>query len=216
MRINKFIAQSTGMSRRAADAVIAHGRVTVNGSQPSTGYNVTEHDSVVLDDTLLATPVAFQTIMLNKPRAYVCSRDGQGSRTIYELIPEDLHHLKPVGRLDKYSTGLLLLTNDGDLAQELTHPSRQKTKIYEVTLNKPLAPLHQQMISDHGVMLEDGPSKFIIERTDSHYIITMHEGRNRQIRRTFDALGYYVDSLHRTNFGNYSLGNLPLGEIKQL
>lgn len=216
MRINKYIAQSTGMSRRAADAVIANGRITVNGVRPNTGYDVTDSDSVMLDDTLLAPPKTFQTILFNKPRAYVCSRDGQGSRTIYELIPEELHHLKPVGRLDKYSTGLLLLTNDGTLAHELTHPSRQKTKQYEVTLNKPLAPLHQQMISDYGVMLEDGPSKFMIERSEPKYVITMHEGRNRQIRRTFDALGYYVDSLHRTHFGPYSLGSLPSGEIKNL
>lgn len=216
MRINKFIAQATGMSRRTADDVIARGRVTINGIPVSTGYKVTEHDSVVLDDTLLAPPKALQTIMFNKPRACVSSRDGQGSKTIYDIIPPEFHHLKPVGRLDKYSTGLLLLTNDGTLAQELTHPSRQKTKIYQITLNKPLAPLHQQMISDHGVILEDGPSKFTIEKNDSKYIITMREGRNRQIRRTFDALGYYVDSLHRTNFGSYNLGDLANGEIKQL
>jgi 23S rRNA pseudouridine2605 synthase len=211
MRINKFIAQSTGMSRRAADTAIASGRVTINGQATTMGYDVTEQDSVMLDDTLIAPLKTYQTIMLNKPRGYVCSRDGQGSQTIYDLLPIEFHHLKPIGRLDKDSSGLLLMTNDGNLAHELTHPSRQKTKIYLVTLDQPLAPLHQQMISDYGVQLEDGLSKFIIDRTGSQYSIAMREGRNRQIRRTFAALGYRVKTLHRTYLGSYNLGDLKNG-----
>jgi 23S rRNA pseudouridine2605 synthase len=132
---------------------------------------------------------------------------------VYELLPSELHHLKPVGRLDKNSSGLLLLTNDGRLAQELTHPSLRKTKIYEITLDKPLQPLHRQVISDHGVLLDDGPSRFELDRIkdDTTWRITMREGRNRQIRRTFAALGYEVTALHRTNFGHYKLGELVSG-----
>ncbi len=119
--------------------------------------------------------------------------------------------MKPVGRLDKNSTGLLLVTNDGDLANQLTHPSYGKTKIYEVRLDKPLEPLHQQMITDHGIQLEDGPSKLSLHKLDDssfNWQITMSEGRNRQIRRTFEALGYEVKKLHRTAFGNYRLDGL--------
>lgn len=216
MRINKFVAQATGMSRRAADDVVAQGRVTRNGKVVAAGYDVSATDSIVLDDTLLAPPPSTQTILLNKPPGYVCSRDGQGSKTVYELLPTSLHHLKTVGRLDKYSSGIILLTNDGQLAHELTHPSRQKIKVYEVKLNIPLAPLHQQMISDYGVQLEDGPSRFTIERQESGYIVTMHEGRNRQIRRTFAALGYTVTSLHRTQFGPYTLEGTKLGSYTTL
>ena len=151
--------------------------------------------------------------MLNKPVGYVCSRNAQakGVKTIYELLPDQYKALKTVGRLDKDSTGLILLTDDGDLAHQLTHPSFAKTKEYIVELDHALAPLHQQMISDFGINLDDGPSQLLLERLNDErtkFNITMHEGRNRQIRRTFAALGYQVKSLHRTTFGSYTLGDL--------
>lgn len=96
----------------------------------------------------------------------------------------------------------------------MTHPKFRKTKVYEVELDHPLEPLHQQMISDFGVMLEDGPSKFTVVRDGTKYIATLSEGRNRQIRRTFSALGYRVKKLHRTQFGKYELGNLRPAQIK--
>jgi 23S rRNA pseudouridine2605 synthase len=100
----------------------------------------------------------------------------------------------------------------------MTHPSFHKVKKYEVELNKDLEPLHQQMINDYGIALEDGPSKLTLERPDDsdrkNWIVTMHEGRNRQIRRTFDSLGYEVEKLHRTNFGNYALGDIKPGKYK--
>lgn len=214
MRINKFVAACTGLSRRAADSAIAAGRVTVNDQQPQAGQEVKETDTVKLDDVVLHLLLK-QTIMLNKPRGYVTSREGQGAKTVYELLPPEFHHLKPIGRLDKDSSGLLLLTNDGDLAQQLTHPSNHKIKQYEVRLATPLAPLHRQMISDMGVQLEDGRSQLQLERltegNDTEWLVTMREGRNRQIRRTFSALGYTVTSLHRTVFGDYRLGKLKTG-----
>lgn len=217
MRINKFVASSSDLSRRAADAAIAEGRVLVNGQKPTMGYEVTEVDTVSLDGKAIS-PSAKTLLILNKPAGYVCSRDGQGSRTIYDLLPAEYHNLNPIGRLDKDSSGLLLLTNDGDLAQELSHPSKLKQKIYEVLLDKPLQPLHRQMISDKGVMLDDGVSKFELERLrddDEHgWRVTMHEGRNRQIRRTFKALGYEVANLHRTDFGEYTLANLKSGQLQ--
>jgi len=220
MRINKYLAQAVGMSRRTADKAVGSGRVQVNGVPASPGTDVAATDSVTFNGRVVALPANTMTIMLNKPAGYVVSRDGQGSRTIYELLPPELHKLKPVGRLDKNSSGLLLLTNDGKLAHELTHPSFQKTKVYEVELDKPLEPLHRQMISDHGVMLEDGNSKLQLERlsenNDKAWRITMHEGRNRQIRRTLQSLGYDVTKLHRTHFGTYSLGSLETGRIQEL
>jgi 23S rRNA pseudouridine2605 synthase len=123
MRLNKFIAQSTGLSRRAADAAIAQGRVSVNGREAALGKEVGESDTVVLDNSAITPAVNTVTIMLNKPVGYVCSRNGQGSKTVYDLLPPEYQQLKPVGRLDKDSSGLLLMTNDGDLAYELTHPS---------------------------------------------------------------------------------------------
>jgi 23S rRNA pseudouridine2605 synthase len=218
MRINKFVAASSDLSRRDADAAIAKGRVLVNGRPPEAGQDVTEHDSVTLDSRAITPPVNSITIMLNKPPAYVVSRDGQGAKTIYDLLPEEYQQLNPIGRLDKYSSGLLLLTNDGQLIQELTHPSRQKVKVYEVLLDKPLQPLHRQMISDYGLTLEDGVSKLQLERAkegdDIAWIVTMREGRNRQIRRTFEAVGYRVTHLHRTQFGSYQLQGLAPGKIQ--
>lgn len=252
MRLNKYIASATDLSRRKADEAIAAGQVTVNGQPAEQGQDIGEGDIVSLQGRQLHAPVVKMTIILNKPVGYVVSRQGQGSRTIYDILPPEYHHLNPVGRLDKDSSGLLLLTNDGDLANELTHPRHQKVKIYEVTLDKPLQPLHQQMISDFGVTLDDGPSKFLVTKLDSHppvilsdsarenepkgpesvpyknrsfanaqddgtlYEVQLHEGRNRQIRRTFAALGYTVQTLHRTHFGPYDLGNLRPSETQAL
>jgi 23S rRNA pseudouridine2605 synthase len=218
MRINKFVAASSSLSRRAADAAIAGGRVLVNGKLPQPGQDAGPTDTVTLDGSAITPDVKSVTIMFNKPPAIVVSRDGQGANTVYDLLPPEYRQLNPIGRLDKYSSGLLLLTNDGQLAQELTHPSHQKIKVYEILLDKPLQPLHRQMISDHGLQLEDGLSKLQLERQkeadDIAWLVTMHEGRNRQIRRTFEALGYRVTHLHRIQFGSYKLGDLAPGKIK--
>jgi len=211
MRINKYVALASHLSRRQADTAIAEGRVAVNGAAPEVGQEISDSDRVTLDG-LAITPAVKTTLILNKPVGYVVSRDGQGSQTVYDLLPPEYQHLNPVGRLDKNSSGLILLTNDGEMTQELTHPSRRKQKIYEITLDKPLQPLHRQMIQDHGIQLDDGLSKFQVERIQSgddlQWRITMFEGRNRQIRRTFAALGYEIKTLHRTQFGPYTLRNL--------
>lgn len=215
MRINKYIAQATGLGRRPADALVAQGRVAVNGVTAQSGQDIAAADLVTLDGRALNVSQSQTTLALNKPAGYIVSRKGQGGKTIYELLPPTYHHLKPIGRLDKDSSGLLLLTDDGQLAYELTHPSRQKTKVYEVTLDHPLSPLHRQMISDYGITLDDGQSKLQLDRLhegdDKQWQVTMHEGRNRQIRRTFAALGYAVPRLHRTQFGSYRLGHLASG-----
>jgi len=220
MRLNKFLAQGTTLSRRKADEAIAAGRVSMNGKPAGQGMDVSPTDVVQLDGITVEAASEVLTIMLHKPRGYVVSRYGQGSEIIYDLLPPEYQLLNPVGRLDKDSSGLLLLTNDGQLAQGLTHPSKQKIKLYEVELDKPLQPLHRQMISDQGLQLEDGVSKLQLERQrdgdDRAWAITMHEGRNRQIRRTFAALGYGVRTLHRTQFGPYTLGSLQVGKTKPL
>jgi 23S rRNA pseudouridine2605 synthase len=150
----------------------------------------------------------------------VVSRDGQGSKTIYDLLPPDFHHLKPVGRLDKDSSGLLLLTNNGQLAQELTHPKYRKMKIYEVELDKPLTSADWQKITEVGVRLEDGVSRFELHRLEKNdglkWVVTIYEGRNRQIRRSFAVLGYTVKRLHRSHFGDYFLGDLQPSDFKIL
>ena len=156
--------------------------------------------------------------MLNKPVGYVSSRKAQGEvPTLYELLPEKYQKLKTVGRLDKNSSGLILLTNDGDFAFKHTHPKFYKLKTYLVELDQTLAPLHQQEISDFGIHLEDGLSKLFLTKLDKGRLkwqVEMSEGRNRQIRRTFAALGYKVVKLHRIEFGNYQLGDLKTGEFK--
>ena len=222
MRLNKFIAHATGVSRREADELIRTGNVVVNGKAADLGCDVDPNDdTVTVNNQLVKLPTEHTTIMLNKPVGYVCSRNAQakGVKTIYELLPDQYKALKTVGRLDKDSTGLILLTDDGDLAHQLTHPSFAKTKEYIVELDHALAPLHQQMISDFGINLDDGPSQLLLERLNDErtkFNITMHEGRNRQIRRTFAALGYQVKSLHRTTFGPYTLGDLASGKWSAL
>lgn len=218
IRLNKYLALHTGTSRRQADDLIAQGKITINGTPAIIGARINEGDQVAIEGQLLSPDTSLVYIALHKPVGYVCSRRRQGdSPTIYELLPPQYHSLKPVGRLDRDSSGLILLTNDGDFAQQMTHPRYYKIKQYDVSLDKPLEPLHQQMISDFGVTLEDGPSQLTLERqTDDrlHWKVTMSEGRNRQIRRTFAALGYTVTDLHRTHFGLYELANLGKGKYQ--
>lgn len=206
------------MSRRAADIAIEKGKVTINGERASLGSPVLEGDEVKLNGKKVDVKTRHTLILLSKPVGYVCSRRQQGEyQTVYALLPEELQKLKLVGRLDRDSSGIILLTSDGDFAHRMTHPSFNKIKIYEVKLDAALQPLHRQMISDYGVMLPDGVSKFELERInegdDTYWRISMHEGRNRQIRRTFQALGYEVIGLHRTNFGDYALHDIS-GDIK--
>ncbi len=219
MRINKYIALHSAESRRSADRLVDEGVVQVNGSAVSAGYDVQPADSVTVNGKQLHSGTAIQTVLFNKPAGYIVSRDGQGGRTIYDLLPEAYKQLKPIGRLDKNSSGLLLLTNDGSLAEQLTHPRYGKQKTYHILLDKDLQPLHHQMIADIGITLEDGPSKLQLERIEEgnskRWVVRMSEGRNRQIRRTFEALGYNVVRLHRTQFGPYMLPDtLPKGSCQ--
>ena len=265
LRLNKFLAERLGVSRREADELIAAGKITINGRVATIGEkialsrkrektnfnsfserrrednisegNVDKNPKVCYNGEIVPFETVFLYLAFNKPIGYVCSRRAQGSSpTIYNLLPKKYHHLKTVGRLDKDSSGLILLTNDGDFAFKMTHPKFRKNKVYEVELDKPLEPLHQQMISDYGVNLEDGPSQFkIIKKLEelpfedhklgrapssvsekgnpqASYVVILSEGRNRQIRRTFAALGYNVTKLHRTSFGKFELNDLKPGK----
>ncbi len=217
IRLNKFIANKTGLSRRYVDSLIEKNLVTVNQANAGLGHKLKPGDVINFSDpktnkkysliSEISEPEKPTVLVLNKPVGYVCSRDGQGSPTIYDLLPESFSDLKIAGRLDKDSSGLVLMTNSGDIIDQLTHPKYHKAKIYNITLDKDLEPLHQQMISDKGITLDDGLSRFMIDRGKdlSELTITMYEGRNRQIRRTFEALGYKVIKLHRTSLGNYDL-----------
>ena len=219
MRLNKWIAANTTYSRRGADELIGSGRVIVNGKTASMGMQVEPGDAVHVDQKLVhERKAASFTLMINKPVGYVCSRKGQGAPTVYSLLPLKYHHLDIVGRLDKESSGLLLLTSDGVLHQQLTHPSYQKEKRYTVALDKPLKPQDEEVILT-GVTLSDGMSKLVLGTIGNarlEWEVRMHEGRNRQIRRTFAVLGYTITGLHRTQFGPYKLGRLEIGKISEV
>lgn len=215
-RLNKHLALQLGVSRRQADELIEAGKVTLNGAGAALGARFTPGDEVKVSGRPVGEAAELRYVAFHKPVGYVCSRRKQGeSETIYAMLPPEFAALRPVGRLDKNSSGLLLLSNDGDFAYRMTHPKFAKTKIYEVGLGSELEPLHQQMISDLGIQLDDGRSRLGLQRlneTDRRsWQVTMSEGRNRQIRRTFAALGYNVTRLHRTHFGNYSLGDIKEG-----
>ena len=221
LRLNKFLSERLGVSRREADDFIADGKIFVDGKPAVLGTRITEKNKVEFGNKLVPFETEYIYLALNKPVGYVCSRKQQGENpTIYELLPEKYRVLKTVGRLDKDSSGLILLTNDGDFAFRMTHPRFSKTKVYHVELDRELEPLHQQMIADFGVELQDGVSKLGLSRlreTDRKgFEVTMSEGRNRQIRRTFIALGYTVKKLERKAFGKYTLGELRPGEFTEV
>lgn len=225
MRLNKFLAERIGISRREADDLITSGRVTVDGKIAEFGMQIDDNTKVLVDKKNVAFSHNYTYLILNKPRGYVSSRRRQGDTpTLYELLPKNLQALKTVGRLDKESSGLILLTDDGDFAFRMTHPKFFKIKTYIVELDKPLAPLHQQMISDIGITLPDGLSKLFItkiadgngEISGKRLQVEMSEGRNRQIRRTFATLGYEVTDLDRIEFGHYKLGELERGKFEKV
>jgi 23S rRNA pseudouridine2605 synthase len=212
MRINQYVAAATGLSRRAADAVVRAGRVTVDGQPGSLGQTVSPGVNVCLDGQPLKPATTHTYLMLNKPVGYISSRRRQGADpTLYDLLPAPYHNLRLVGRLDRDSSGLMLLTDDGDFIQRHTHPSFHKLKVYDVTLAKPLSPANRQHLA-RGVHLIDGPSHLTVESaTGPHVRVSLTEGRNRQIRRTFGTLGYTVETLHRVQMGEYRLGQLASG-----
>ncbi len=219
-RLNKYLATNLGISRREADIFIEQGEVSINGKKAEIGARVNEADEVICAGKKVNAEKLIY-LAFHKPAGYVCSKKRQGDTpTLYELLPEEYQSLKNVGRLDKDSSGLILLTNDGDFAFRMTHPSFAKNKTYFVSLDRDLEPLHQQMISDFGIKLPDGASRLgLTRRSDESrkdWQVNMNEGRNRQIRRTFDALGYKVITLHRIEFGPYKLGGLPEGKFVEV
>jgi 23S rRNA pseudouridine2605 synthase len=215
MRLNKYLAHFHGISRREADLYIQQNRVLVNGKIASLGNIVKVGiDNVTLDNSEITKTVKrYSYLLLNKPVGYVCSRKKQGTNpTIYELLPREFHSLKVAGRLDKDSQGLVLLTDDGDAIFKLTHPKFGKIKQYNVSINKPLTTTHFSAINN-GIELEDGTSKLSVKEIElnnipNSYQVTMQEGRNRQIRRTFKHFGYTVTFLERTTLGPYRLSDL--------
>jgi pseudouridylate synthase len=221
-RLNKFLALQLGISRRQADELIEKGRISINGKTAQLGERFKAGDEIKLGEKIISkTREEKKYVIFNKPRGYVCSRKKQGkNETIYAILPKEFSVLKPVGRLDKDSSGILLLTNDGDFAFQMTHPKFRKVKEYLVSLDTPLQPIHQQMIADFGINLPDGKSQLGLERLDDsrkNWKVIMSEGRNRQIRRTFSAIGYEVEELHRTVFGSYILPkDLNFGDFRKV
>lgn len=220
VRLNKFLAERLGLSRREADDAIADGAVEVDGHPAVLGERIDKNSKVCYNKKMVPFEAEYIYLLLNKPVGYVCSRKQQGEApTIYALLPEKYQNLKTVGRLDADSSGVILLTNDGDLAFQLTHPKFLKSKEYEVELDRALEPLHQQMIADFGLDLPDGKSKLFLAKLDEgrrKWRVEMSEGRNRQIRRTFVAVGYRVVALERKRFGEYELGDLRVGEFRKI
>ena len=222
MRLNKYIAHSGIASRRAADTLIMQGHVAVNGKVvQEMGYHVQEKDVVTFKGKPVKPVDKLVYILLNKPRNVLCtSADERGRKTVMDLlatkVPERVY---PVGRLDRNTTGLLLLTNDGDMTKKLSHPSHKVPKVYQVTLDKNVSLADFEKISQ-GITLEDGD----IKPDSLHYVagskkeldIEVHSGRNRIVRRIFEHLGYEVVKLDRVYYAGLTKKNLPRGRFRPL
>jgi len=202
-RLNKFLASCGLGSRRSCEALITEGRVEVNGEPcVNLATRVTDSDSVRVDGQLLRQ-VRTTTLLLNKPRGYLCTRhDPQARPTIYDLLPKAFHHLHSIGRLDLESSGMLLLTTSGELTEQVTHPSHQLDKEYQVMLNRPFAREHKERLLK-GVHFEEGLAKAHSVRilTAKRLSIVLRQGYNRQIRRMFTELDYRVKYLERVRIG---------------
>ncbi len=222
MRINQYIASAGVTSRRKADELIEDGRVKVNGAVlTSPGYHVQDGDVVEVDGARIAPADRKVYYLLNKPAGYVTSTaDKEGRPLVTDLVPDDVR-VFPVGRLDYNTTGLLILTNDGELANALMHPSHEFSKRYLVRA--------QGIVTRaEAARLEKGVDigGFVTSPADVHLLkhdrnstlaeIVIHEGKNRQVRRMFKAIGHPVLELCRTGIGNLEIGRLSLGQCRKL
>lgn len=222
IRLNRYVANSGVCSRRDADTYIAAGNVTVNGKTiTEMGHKVKRSDIVKFDGRLL-NPQKKEYVLLNKPKNFITTTsDERGRRTVMELISKaSKSRLLPVGRLDRNTTGLLLFTNDGDLAKKLTHPKHGVRKIYHVELNKSLRAEDLKKIKE-GLILDDGPLKvdevsYITGSPKKEVGIEIHSGKNRIVRRIFEHLEYDVIKLDRVIFAGLTKKDLPRGHWRHL
>ncbi|MEP7164810.1 MAG: pseudouridine synthase [Ferruginibacter sp.] len=223
MPLNKFLAHCGISSRREAVELITTGKVKVNGviaSEP--GYKVQPTDEIIYNTKKLFVTKNLVYILLNKPKDYITTTDDpQGRKTVLQLIQKATEErVYPIGRLDRNTSGVLLLTNDGDLTQKLSHPSYEIKKIYEVKLDKPLIKAHFDKIME-GVVLEDGPiivdSLAYADSKDKSIIgIEIHSGRNRIVRRIFEHLGYDVKGLDRVMYAGLTKKNVERSKWRYL
>jgi 23S rRNA pseudouridine2605 synthase len=216
MRLNAWLARAGVASRRKADELIKAGRVTVNGAPGQLNTFVQAADDVRLDGRPLARQ-KLAYVLLNKPAGVVTTvHDPQGRRTVVSLVDHP-SRVVPVGRLDADTTGALLLTNDGDLAHRLAHPRYEVDKVYEVECWRQPSEADLKKLRE-GVELDDGPSRPAkVRRLDPRRIeLTIHEGRNRQVRRMLEAVGHRVRHLHRSRYANLTVDGLEPGEWREL
>jgi 23S rRNA pseudouridine2605 synthase len=222
-RIQKIIASAGLASRRQAEKWIAEGRVRVNGLAATLGESADPvSDRIEVNGKLIQVELEKYCILLHKPVGYVTTaRDPQGRPVVVELVQDFPARLYPVGRLDLNTSGLLLLTNDGDLAQHLAHPRHGVEKTYLARVRGVVLPPTVQRL-ETGVMLEDGltaPARVEMTRqqgTHSWVKITIREGRNRQVRRMFEAVGHAISRLQRIQYGFLTLENLAPGQFRRL
>lgn len=223
IRLQKYLAQCGVASRRACEKLIEQGRVTVNGAVADVlGSKVVPGDKVAVDGVPVKEESKKIYIMLNKPEGYVTTvNDEQGRSTVMELISDVHQRVYPVGRLDCNTEGLLLMSNDGDFTLKVTHPSHKLDKVYQAVVNG--VPNHFDVEKlERGVYIDGrktarAKARIISAEGNKALVeLTIHEGRNRQVRKMFDAIGYPVLHLRRVAIGNIVLGNLPLGKWRHL
>jgi 23S rRNA pseudouridine2605 synthase len=220
-RLNKYIAQSGVCSRREADALIKSGKIKVNSKViTEMGYQVKRDDTVHYEKKLLSKEKLVY-ILINKPKDFITTTDDpQERKTVMQLVSKACEErIYPVGRLDRNTTGVLLLTNDGELSKKLTHPSHQVGKIYQVELNKPIEEAHFSQIQE-GVELEDGLIKVddiaILDHSNLGLGVEIHSGKNRIVKRIFESLGYEVSKLDRVMFAGLTKKDIPRGKWRFL
>ena len=222
MRINKYIAQSGIASRRKADELVLSGRVKVNGEVVTMlGFEIRTKDKVTVDNKPIRAN-NFLYYKFYKPTGCITTKDDEkGRKTIYDYLPSELQNLKPVGRLDKDSSGLLILTNDGDLIYELTHPSIKVSKVYRVKVDAKIKYEELEILAK-GIELEKGKIAYcdseILEQDSNSTLleITLYQGMNRQIRRMFEYLGHRVINLKRIRHATVDVIGLKRGQYKLL
>lgn len=221
LRLNRFISNAGVCSRREADVLIEEGKITVNGKKiTEMGFKVKPTDKVKYQGKPLTTE-KLHYILLNKPKGFITTmKDERDRRTVMSLVEKACaERIYPVGRLDRQTTGLLLFTNDGDLAKKLMHPSHRIKKIYQIGLDKGLTQVDYDAIIK-GLTLEDGPIKVdelaVLSDDNMHLGIEIHSGRNRIIRRIFEHLGYRVETLDRVMYGRLTKKNLGRGKWRKL
>lgn len=217
IRINKFLSQAGICSRRKAEELINNKKVKINNVIATIGQKVYENDLVKIDNQIISVKNEKKYYLINKPKKTICSLKDNFNRTIITDLIDDQDYLFPIGRLDYNTTGALIITNDGELANALSHPSNEIMRVYQAKINTPLKKQELDLLNTDAILINEKPSyQKVFPIDEKKYIIELHQGSYHHVKKLFEAIDKKVLDLKRISFAGLSCEKLPIGSYRKL